>query len=164
MTKTRMNEKFAARWRDGHFDEVRKDSALHERVCAAVDAPFIRKNGCLLLEPLIFQATHADAFPDRTGYEAFINKIHIDDLIEETSESEAQHLGVLVLQGAAAALRLAQRLERESGRFRVLLSLDTDLPTMTLRFFQRRSDEPWGAEDPEDFLLEEVLMIDVDPT
>jgi hypothetical protein len=31
---------------------------------------------------------------------------------------------------------------------------------MTMRFFGRRDGEAWGAEDPDAFQLEEVLMID----
>lgn len=61
-------------------------------------------------------------------------------------------------QGVKAAVRLSERLEGE-GPYRVLLNLDAELPTMTLRFFERRQEEPWGAEDPDAFPLEEVLMI-----
>ncbi len=111
-----------------------------------------------MLEPLVANATGADEFPDQTGYEAFINKMHVDDLVEPGGTNHEQ-LSELIRQGAKAAVELSRRLESE-GRFRVLLSLDADLPAVTLRFFQRREGEPWGADDPDAFRLEEILMID----
>ena len=62
-------------------------------------------------------------------------------------------------QGARAALDLAKRLE-VAGLYRVLLSLDPDARTMTLRFFERREGEPWGSSDPDSYALEEVAMFD----
>jgi hypothetical protein len=153
----RMSKSFAGRWRDGHLDEVLPSTLLQPRLRALVEAPLVRKGGGLVLEPLVANATGPDAFQDRTGYEAFINKVHIDDLMDAGSGPE--QLGALIRQGVKAAISLSHRLESE-GRFRVLLSLDAELPTMTLRFFERREGEAWGAEDPDAFQLEEVLMID----
>ena len=154
----RMSKSFAGRWRDERLDEVLPTIVLAPRLRALVEAPLVRKAGGLVLEPLAANATGPEAFQDRTGYEAFINKVHVDDFIDV---SGSEQVGALVQQGARAAVDLSHRLETE-GRFRVLLSLDADLPTMTLRFFERRHGEAWGAEDPDAFQLEEVLMIDTD--
>jgi hypothetical protein len=56
-------------------------------------------------------------------------------------------------------MRLAERLEGE-GTFRILLSVDRDASTATLRFFERRSGERWGPDDPNALTLEDVLIID----
>ena len=44
-----------------------------------------------------------------------------------------------------------------------MLGFDPELPTMTLRFFKRRN-EPWGPGDPDTYDLEDLLIVDVDPT
>jgi hypothetical protein len=154
----RMSKSFARRWRDERLDEVLPSIVLSPRLRGVVEAPLVRKAGGLVLEPLAANATGPEAFQDRTGYEAFINKVHVDDLIDLIG-SERERVRALIQQGTRAAVDLSRRLEGE-GPFRVLLSLDPELPTMTLRFFERRNGEAWGAEDPDSFQLEEVLMID----
>ena len=154
----RMSKTFATRWRDEQLDNSMEAIELQPRLRAHIAAPFVRRAGALLLEPLVANATGADAFSDRTGYEAFINKMHVDDLVE-AGDTSAKQLGELIRQGVKAAVELSRRLEQE-GRFRVLLSLDADLPAATLRFFGRREGEAWGADDPDAFQLEEILMID----
>ncbi|HEY2511925.1 MAG TPA: hypothetical protein VGI39_13745 [Polyangiaceae bacterium] len=152
-----MSKSFGGRWRDERLDDLLASVVLHPRLRALVEAPLVRKAGSLSLEPLVANATGPEALHDRTGYEAFLNKVHVEDFIDDTGGGEP--LGTLIRQGVKAAVELSRRLESE-GRFRVLLSLDPDLPTMTLRFFGRRDGEAWGAEDPDAFQLEEVLMID----
>jgi len=112
------------------------------------------------LEPLTLQATSLEFFQDRTGYEAFINKIDIDDFIEDDDDSTGRERSRVFFQlGVRAAVELAERLDDE-GKYRVLVSLDPDVPTMSLRFFELREDEPWGPSEPDALQLEEVLMID----
>ncbi|HEY2511927.1 MAG TPA: hypothetical protein VGI39_13755 [Polyangiaceae bacterium] len=151
-----MSKSFGGRWRDERLDDLLASVVLQPRLRALVEAPLVRKAGSLLLEPLVANAMGPEALQDRTGYEAFINKVHVEDFIDTGG---GEQLGTLIRQGAKAAVELSRRLESE-GRFRVLLSLDPDLPTMTMRFFGRRDGEAWGAEDPDAFQLEEVLMID----
>jgi hypothetical protein len=155
----RMSKGLGARWKADKIDEALATIVLQPRLRALVGAPLVRKAGGLVLEPLAAHATGPEAFQDRTGYEAFVNKVHVDDLLDDAGETAAEQLETMIRQGAKAAVELSRRLENE-GRYRVLLSLDPELPTMTLRFFERRDGEPWGAEDPDAYQLEEVLMID----
>ena len=154
----RANKAFAARWRDERLDDAVALVVLQPRLRALVEAPLVRTAGGVLLEPLVSCATGPEAFPDRTGYEAFVNKVHVGDFVDAGTASQDE-FGELLRQGTKAAIELSRRLESE-GRFRVLLSLDMDVPTATLRFFGRREDEAWGADDPEAFEIEEILMID----
>jgi hypothetical protein len=155
----RMSKKFEKRWGEERMDETLPLVVLRPRLKELIRAAFVRRAGCLLLEPLAAQASGPEAFQDFTGYEAFINKVHIEDFIDIADETPGQHLHVLIQQGVKSATELAERLDKE-GSYRVLLSLDAELPTITLRFFERREGEPWGADDPDAFQLEEVLMID----
>jgi hypothetical protein len=154
----RMSTAFAGRWRAQRLDDELDAVILEPKLRAIVDAPLVRKPKGLVLEPLAAYSTGPEAFQDRTGYEAFVNKIHVDDFIDAAGTAPEQ-LGALVRQGVKAALELSRRLEAE-GPFRILLSLDPESPSATLRFFERREGEAWVAEDPDAFQLEEVLMID----
>jgi hypothetical protein len=155
----RLSRSLAVRWRDERLDEALEGIVLQQRLRTLVEAPFVRKAGGLLLEPLTARAAEPNAFADRTGYEAFINKVHIDDCLDDEGATLEGRLSVLTRQGVKAAIELAKRLERE-GRYRVVLSLDAESPTVTLRFFGRRRGESWGDDDPDAYALEEVLMID----
>jgi len=155
----RMSKSFAARWDAARLRPSMLDIALHPRLGEAIGAPFACLNGGVFFQPLLTHATRRDSFPDVTGYEAFVNKIHVEDLLEEVEGSPDEQLEVLLIQGVIAALRLSNRL-RDIGEFRVLLSLDPDIPTLSLRFFGRRNGESWGPEAPEAVELEELLIVD----
>jgi len=156
----RMSEAFAQHWRDERLDEVLSAITLNPELRALVHAPLVRQAGTLLLEPLSLTTPEPECFPDVTGYEAFTNKIHVDNFIDERA-SPRQQVGELIRQGTRAALDPSRRLEAE-GRFRVLLSLQLDMQAMTLRLFERRDAEPWGTDNPDDYEHEAVLMIDTD--
>ena len=156
----RMSKGFGVRWQQERMDDLLTSLRLEPRLSALVEAPLIRRpGGLLLLDPLVAHATGPEAFQDRTGYEAFVNKFHVDDFLDDSRTTDTARRSILFGQGVKPAVRLSERLESE-GPYRVLLSLDAELPTMTVRFFERRQVEPWGAEDPDAFPLEEVLMID----
>jgi hypothetical protein len=155
----RMNSAFASRWRDLELDTSLNSTTLAPRLSKAIEAPFVRASEALLLEPLVRASPSRDAFPDCTGYEAFINKIHVEDLIDDAADGGDKDLSELIRQGAKAAFVLSSRLSDE-GIYRVVLSLDAPNAVMTLRFFQLRKDEPWGSDDPEEYSLEAVLLID----
>ena len=160
----RMNKRFKARWQQEGMDDWLKSVILQPRLQTLVNAPFVRKAGGLLLAPLVAHATSPEIFQDRTGYEAFINKFHVDDFMDAPDEMDKGRLNVLFQQGAKAAIILSERLEKE-GAYRVFLSLDVlsleeGHPTMTLRFFERRIGEPWGDDDLDSYPLDEILMID----
>jgi len=158
----RMSTSFAGRWHGQRLDDELAAVVLQPRLEAVIGAPLVRRAGALVLERLATHAPGPQAFPDRAGYEAFVNKIHIDDFIDAGGTAGDQ-LVTLIRQGAKAAVEFSRRLEAK-GPFRVLLSLDPDTPTATLRFFGRREGQAWGAEDPDAFQLEEALMIDTPVT
>ena len=155
----RMSEKLRKLWNEYQLDQLLTNIVLEPRLHDLIHAPFVRESGCLLLQPLVTQATRPEAFPDLTGYEAFVNKVHIDDYVDVADNEQQRGLRVLVQQGAKSATELAARLASE-GSYRVVMSLDIESLTLTLRFFERRAGEQWSADDPDAFQLEEVLMID----
>ena len=162
MASMRMSQGFEARWRMERLDELLPQVALQSCLRALVHAPFVREADCLLLEPFVVQTTGAAAPADRTGYEAFINEVHVESFLDDPDVVGPEGLTTLIQQGARAAVELSERLERE-GAYRVLLSLDTETPSIILRFFGLREGEPWGLSDPDEYQIEDVLMIDTVP-
>ena len=155
----RMSKRFRILWQEERLDDLLPSIALQPSLRALVEARLVERAGGLLLEPLAEHVTGREAFQDCTAYEAFVNKIHIDDFIDNKRPTERERLGLLVQQGVKAALVLSERLVHE-GSYRVLLCLDEQDPTMTLRFFKHRPGEMWGGDDPDAFPLEEMLIID----
>src|ERR1051325_9752737 len=103
----RMSKGFRTLWQEERLDELLPSIALQPNLRELVEAPFIERAGGLLLEPLAEQVTGPEAFQDRTAYEAFVNKIHIDDFIDNKCPTERGRLGLLVQQGTKAALTLS---------------------------------------------------------
>jgi hypothetical protein len=156
-----MNPGFKKRWEDERLTIELDRVVLQPRLRVLIGAPFSSAHtddGGLVLSPLAVDSTGPEFFPDRTGYEAFANKLHIEDYLDG---DEANEPSELFRQGTKAAMELSRRLESK-GAYRVMLSFDPDLPTMTLRFFKRRN-ELWGPEDAETYVIEDLLIIDVGP-
>ena len=157
--RMRMSKGFRERWHREGMAGALASVVLAPRLRALIEAPLVREAEALVLEPLATPTVDPATFQDRTGYEAFVNKIHVEDLIDDEGAAGGENLGESFRQGIKAARLLSERLQTE-GRYRVLLSLDHDPPTLTLRFFELRDGEPWGSEDPDGYPLEELLMID----
>lgn len=113
----------------------------------------------LVSEPLLNHMRQVPAGMDATGFEALTNKIHIGDYVEGCQSGDA-----VLVQGILYAQSLAESLSHASLPTRIVLSRDPDSDEVTVRFFVRRPDFPWGAEDPNDYSLEEVIQWDVEPT
>lgn len=111
---------------------------------------FIDVGGSLLLKRE-FQRSKSvtiDDFPDRTGFEAFINHVHLP--FNETSES------------LRACIRYATQLRGElandtSRCFIVILSISDN--NCVIRFHQLRMGETWLDNDLETYTEESVLVL-----
>jgi hypothetical protein len=155
----KMNKIFLALWRKEHMEAEMARIVLQPRLQAVIQAPVVRDSECFVLKPLWNKSLTHKAFGDRTEYEAFVNKIHIEDYLDNLRGTSRKRRSALVQQGCKAANELAARLRLE-GMFRILVSLDLEMPVMTLRFFARRPSEGWGLGDPEMYGQEGIMLID----
>lgn len=128
---------------------------MHARLRALVDAELLDCEGALVLAPLAVWLRPGMNL-DVTGREAFANKFHVEDYLD--SDAVVPMSEQLFCQGAKATLGLAQRLKSKE-RCRVFLSVDGD--TATLRFFGLWTGSSWCVDDPDQYIQEAVLMIDV---
>ena len=89
---------------------------------------------------------------DRTGYEAFLNHVHIP--FRETKES------LIVCLSYATSLRRTLAPLSADRRFRVIVGIsDND---SSVRFHQIRPREDWISENLEGYKSEAILVFDVD--
>ena len=96
-----------------------------------------------------------DNFPDLTGYECFVNHIHVDDQVDDSlSERE------LLKQGIAFALATERRLSSEfpSKPFKVIVAANTS--GCGARFHSVRPGEEWLASNLEGYADEAILVLD----
>jgi hypothetical protein len=95
--------------------------------------------------------------PDKTGFECFINHVHLP--FAETTESLTSCLEY------AATLQVALTSLTQDREFRVMVSMSVDEPSAkfacVIRFHQIRPGENWIAADLEGYKSDAVLVFDV---
>jgi len=96
-------------------------------------------------------------FPDRTGYEAFVNHIHVADALGEGGErSPSFALGQAMAFGLALEALVAVH-----GSFQIVVAADMDSPAdCNVRFYKLRSGEVWIEDDLEGYAHEGILVIE----
>lgn len=154
----RMNDSMAARWNEMQMSRCLAQVKLEHKLKELAEAEIIEVCFGIILESLFDESIDVTAFFDSTGCEAFINKIHVNDFIGSGGQSKG--LKYSLIQAMLFSGRVLERLNCRLERFRFIISLDPDSEEITARFFTLRPDEPWGSEDPNDYTLEDVIMID----
>lgn len=117
--------------------------ALPEILLKIIGQGFCRKNDCIFLFYFSRKMTNASEhdFEDKTGYECFINSIHIDDYTSTDYFSCAYAFAMLVFQQWGG--------EGNNGTMRAIISCD-ELGA-SVRFHLVRDGESWTGEDLESF-------------
>src|SRR5690348_10534079 len=119
----------------GLLGNGKKTVVLNRHLASILRKGLVEKDGCVLLRSLIGAST---TFPqsgmDRTGYESFINHVHISSLP----------------QAWEFARKIASRLRRRSGEFSMIVFFDGK--EATIRLHKNRSSEPaWLNPDLESY-------------
>ena len=118
-----------------------------------LSAGFIDQDGCVFFADLAKRAGSASRsdFPDLTGYECFVNRVHIDDYVEGADESTLAALGV------AFARRLSDLLSNGRGEFNVIVG--SDELSCSVRFHRVRAGEAWLSDDLESYQDEAIAVL-----
>ncbi|ANI55054.1 MULTISPECIES: hypothetical protein [unclassified Pseudomonas] len=103
---------------------------------------FVERDGCIFIAALNPQSHMSlDSFPDRTGYECFVNSVHIDDYVSDD-----------LLATAISWLSLVLDQWNKFGLPGVLQgSVSTDEFGATVKVHVLRPDEPWLGDDLEGY-------------
>ena len=130
---------------------------LDPRLAAILADGFLELGDCVVLahEAGSVAAAPIDSYPDATGFEAFINHMHLEDELELPAADPT-----VLAQAGRYATELADRLERAfpGETFVLIIGLGD---SCTVRFHKLRSGESWIADDLEGYENEAVMVVQI---
>ena len=147
---------------DALYDEIREENlddpkALPQKLLMLLNSGFVEEEQCLFLS-VLKQGTPVKRvdFPDRTGYECFVNHIHIEDYLENGGLPPLELLG----RGIALARELKAQLSQLHGgkHFRIIVAFDGS--SCTVRFHAVRADERWVDKDGSGFAKGAIAVLE----
>lgn len=122
---------------------------LPEELRQLISQGFVIREGYVFLSALLGRNTNVDdnSFPDKVGYECFINSIHIDDYVES---NYLEHACCFIDQCFGA-----WRHAKQPGLIKAILSCDEF--GAVVKFHADRSDESWIAQEIEEY--DEAILV-----
>lgn len=141
----KMNMKMKEALQGLHLDNM----TLRTELSSLLFGGFVLRNCCVLLASLAGFQTNAslENFPDKTGYECFINSIHIDDYVHDEYLANA----CLFVE----ALFDIWRQSRNDGTIQAIVS--SDEYGAVVRFHLVRKNESWISTNIESY--EEAILV-----
>lgn len=112
---------------------------------------FVLKDGSVFLEDQYAEAKNVSPadFPDRTGFESFVNHVHFP--------FDGDKASLQRVLGYAFALQAALESTEPSRKFLVIVSVSE--ARCTVRFHECRPNESWLADDLEGYKQEALLVL-----
>jgi hypothetical protein len=144
------------------YDEIRQENlddskALPQKLLTLLTGGFVEEEQCVFLALLKKQSpVQRPDFSDCTGYECFVNHIHVEDYLENGGLPPLEMLG----RGIALAQELKSRLARLHGakHFRIIVAFDGR--GCTVRFHTVRPDEEWVDKNLKAHAEEAIAVLD----
>ena len=127
---------------------------LDPELQSLLDAGFQERDGSVFLAAEVDPGGTGALGLDRTGIEALTNHVHIADRLDDRDHAH------VVEQGHRYAIALADRLSGiyPAVAFQVVMSVSDDC---VVRFYAKRSAQPWLVDDVESYRDEALLVLDV---
>lgn len=121
---------------------------------------FVQENGCVFLAELrsASSASTLNDFPDRTGFECFVNHVHMSDYLRVRLTTGRREVLAEAFAYASALMNVLQY-SFESLRFTIILSYDGN--DAVVRFHKTRPGEAWVDDDLESYQEEGVGVLTV---
>jgi hypothetical protein len=123
-----------------------------------VEPGIVEQDGCWLLASQLKAGTAGQRqhFPDRTGYEAFVNHIHVEDELDGASHPAKVLLGQALALGHAMGVLAAAH-----GAFKIVVATSVDAPgDCNVRLFKARLGETWLRNDLEGYSHDGILVLE----
>ncbi|TXC87194.1 hypothetical protein FRZ40_06130 [Paraburkholderia azotifigens] len=129
------------------------DKPLIPSLKSIANAGFVEKEECYLFDSLARKLTNAKRanFLDCTGYECFVNSLHVEDY--ESDEPLAQ--GILLVDEVFRVWKAS------NPTFQLTAIISADELTVVARFHVKRSGEQWLNDDIEGY-MDPVMSVDSD--
>ena|SRR5215472_3485164 len=143
----------------GAIEITERKNTLDRRLLRLIEPGFILSNGALLLKSQAKLAkVKRGAFPDRTGFECFVNHTHIEDQLQGSRPTQ-EHL---LEQGLGFASTLFGRLSSSFPDTPVSVILSHSDSGCVVRFHIIREGEKWLADDLEGYGGEAIFVVSTD--
>jgi len=137
-------------------DRPPRQLPLNEELSRYLADGVVERSGCILLKAMKASARDPVLGPndDETGYEHFVNHIHVDP--QDSSDTSQLDLGLTY------ADRLAQVLQSSGyeGIFRIILSYNMEDRVCTIGFHRVRKGQSWLDDDLEGYRHEGIMVTD----
>ncbi|WP_419208201.1 hypothetical protein ACN08N_25540 (plasmid) [Photobacterium leiognathi subsp. mandapamensis] len=142
-----MNSEMSKSYKNLSLTNIELDHSLEE----IVESGFKGLDGCLFLGKCLETDTNASIsdFPDKTGYECFINSVNIDDYVDEGYLEQA----VCFVRSVFSQWNEVQ----ESKKLVAILSMDEF--GVKVKFHVCRVGEEWLSDELEGY-EESILVVD----
>ncbi len=129
---------------------------LNEELLKLLQPGFTIVNGAVLLksQKKLVKGIELGNFSDLTGYECFVNHVHIEDYLGDVVDSDE-----LLKQGLAFAHKTVEGLRSSfpGKRFKVIVAVNES--GCNVRFHQIRDGENWLSDDLEKY-QEAILVVE----
>ncbi|MDR3445808.1 MULTISPECIES: hypothetical protein [unclassified Dyella] len=104
-----------------------------------LDAGFVIKDGCYFVAALMPDSTNVSlsSFPDRTGYECFINSIHVEDYDDKNP----------VGQAIQSIMHMFDSWRFFNSKHTLVAIISVDDLSVVVKFHVKRSAERWLGVD-----------------
>ena len=138
------NQRMDVLYDEVHAENFDDPKALPQKLLTMLNEGFVEEDQCMFLSLLKKNApVKRPDFPDCTGYECFVNHIHVEDYLENGGLPPLEVLG----RGLALAYELKARLARMHGdkHFRIIVAFNG--LNCSVRFHTVRPDEEWVDKD-----------------
>jgi hypothetical protein len=148
-----MNLKLNKQMFHGILEPIKKNSKLNSELLKIAASNFIEINDCWFLNSLLNKQLHikSSEFIDKTGYECFVNSLHIDDFVKKNFLSQAiLFIGEIIENWVN--LNNHKSLE-------IILS-ETDFG-ISIKFHLVRENEEWIAINDVEKFTEGIMIIRV---
>jgi hypothetical protein len=154
----RMNRKMRASLGEADPADFAKDEKLSEKLSQLLAQGFTDLGGTIVFRAMcnIAKNVKPENFPDLTGFECFVNHIHIEDQLDGPAMDQT----ALLRQGIAFALATESQLRSTfPGKpFKVIVAASAN--GCGARFHLVRPGEEWLASDLDGYKGEAILVLE----
>jgi hypothetical protein len=159
--KIEMNSVLKALYTEVESGRMTGAANLGSELLRLVEPGFVVIEGAILLntQEQLTASIKPDNFPDLTGYECFVNHVHIEDYLSDAELSSNS----LLKQGLAFANKIVEELSSlfPDKPFKAIVAANES--SCSVRFHLIRSGENWLSDDLDKYGQEAILVLETFP-
>ncbi|HKQ79087.1 MAG TPA: hypothetical protein VJ810_35660 [Blastocatellia bacterium] len=157
----KMNSAMRTQYPELESSRITGTASLSSDLLRLIEPGFTEVEGAVLLktQEKLAKGVKPGNFPDLTGYECFVNHVHIEDYLSEAGLGSNARLK----QGIAFANKIMEELSSlfPSKLFKVIVA--TNESECNVRFHLIRSGENWLSDNLDKYGQEGILVLETSP-